>query len=171
MHTTFIPIRNIGFDRCLLVLLTIVLSMGCQSSHETAATKADPTIAALNALSSLSDTSAVAGRLEVISDSLAGRKPSLAVRIALTHARADLLRRRGLPDSGFSVLLQGLDLALRASDSLALAEILLNMSKWKEQQGRSSTAVTFSKRAVDLYRRHGTPSDLASAMEQLSSQL
>ena len=171
MHKTLIPTRDIFFDRSFFVLLAMVLTMGCRSTHEDAATKADPTIAALNALSSLSDTSAVARRLEVISDSLAGRRPSLPVRIALTHARADLLRRRGMPDSGFSVLLQGLDLALRASDSLALAEILLNMSKWKEQQGRSSTAVTFSKRAVDLYRRHGTPSDLASAMEQLSSQL
>lgn len=171
MHTTFIPIRNIGFDRCFLVLLAIVLSMGCQSNHETAAKKADPTMAALDALSSLSDTSAVARRLEVISDSLAGRRPSLAVQIALTHARADLLRRRGLPDSGFSVLLQGMDMALRDGDSLALAGVLLDMCRWKEREGRYLTARSFSERALSLYRRYGSSVNIAAASEAAACQL
>lgn len=171
MYIFFRPILVRFFRISIFSGLVILFLSGCRDQYENLPASAQSLAKELKNIPFSTDTAAAARRLAAISDSLSRRKSPLAVRISLIESRAELLRRRGMPDSGFSVLLQGMDLALRASDSLALAEILFNMSKWKEQQGRSSTAVTFSKRAVDLFRRHGTSSDLASAMEASARHL
>ncbi len=171
MHTTRITLLNIHVHRCYIVLLAIVLSIGCQNKYESDSGKTDPAIEALNAVSAWPDTAAARRRLDQLSDSLSRSTPTLSVRIAITHARAELLRRRGMPDSGFSVLLQGMDMALRAGDSLALAGVLLDMCRWKEGEGRFSTARSFSERSLVLYRRHGSEKDVAAALDAVSRQL
>ena len=151
--------------------MAIILSIGCLDRRGVSSSTDDSTIQVLNALSALPDTAESSRRLESISDSLSRRKPALSVRIAVNHARAELLRRRGLPDSGFSVLLQGLDVALRAGDSLALAGVLLDMCRWKEGEGRFATARSFSERSLALYRRHGSEQHVAAALDAVSRQL
>lgn len=171
MHTTWLFFRDISIDRWCLLLLAIVLSIGCQDKYEGDSGKTDPAIEALNAVSAWPDTAAARRRLDELSDSLSRSTPTLSVRIAVTHARAELLRRRGMPDSGFSVLLQGMDMALRAGDSLALAGVLLDMCQWKEREGRFTTARSFSERSLALYRRHGSEKDVAAALDAVSRQL
>lgn len=163
--------RNFIFRICFFLQMAIILSIGCLDRRGVSSSTDDLTIQVLNALSASPDTAESFSRLESIFDSLSRRTPALSVHMAVTHARAALLRRRGLPDSGFSVLLQGMDMALRAGDSLALAGVLLDMCRWKEGEGRFATARSFSERSLALYRRHGSEKDVAAALDAVARQL
>jgi tetratricopeptide (TPR) repeat protein len=167
------PFRGLGvfLGGLIFTLNSILLVTGCSEMTGEARLADDPSISALQALSAMTDTAEASRRLERLEDSLSGKKQPLLVRLALSKAKADMLRKRGLPDSGFAILLQGMELSLLKGDSIELARILLDMSRWKDQEGRYLTAASFSKRSLELFRRHGTDQDIAEALNATARQL
>lgn len=165
------PVRHYLFHAALCCLASILLVTGCRDRGGSSSPAAEATIQSLKSLADLPDTAEVSRRLEKISDSLSKRKSPVAVRIALTNARAELLRRKELPDSGFSVMLQGMDLALVEEDSLALAGVLMDMCLWKESEQRFSAARSFAARSLAIYRRKGRPAEVTAALDATARQL
>jgi len=157
-----------------LIILSFKLLIFATACHEKTAQNShveNPAIDALQSLSGLKDTTQASKRLQYLEDSLSAQEQPLAVRLALSKAKADLLRMRGMPDSGFAVLIKGMELSLLEGDSLELAGMLLNMCRWKERERRYLTAASFSKRSLELYRRHGSEKDVAEALDATARQL
>ena len=163
-----------GRSACLRALinasLSVLLFAACRDSAGTRSSDIDVSIRSLEDLSGFQDTAAVSRRLALIVDSLGQKKQPLPLRLSLFKARADLLRRKGMPDSGFALLLKGVEQSLESGDSLALAGVLLDMCRWKEREGRFIVARSFSERALSLYRRYGTEQDVASALDATARQ-
>jgi tetratricopeptide (TPR) repeat protein/AraC-like DNA-binding protein len=162
----FQTLRNPRFFTGLIIssfnLLVFLSACNEKSAHNNHVE--NPAIAALQSLSGLKDTTQASKRLQYLEDSLSKQKQPLFVRLALSKAKADLLRRRGMSDSGFAVLMKGMELSLLEGDSLELARMLLHMSRWKDQERRYLTAVSFSKRSLELFRRHGSDLDISESL-------
>jgi AraC-like DNA-binding protein/tetratricopeptide (TPR) repeat protein len=150
----------------LLIFSTACNEKTAQSNHVE-----NPAIAALQSLSGLKDTAQASERLQYLEDSLSAQEQPLDVRMAISKAKADLLRRRAMPDSGFACLLLGMEASMLEGDSLQLGRMLLDMCRWKDQEGRHLTAASFSKRSLELFRRHGTEQDIAEALNATARQL
>jgi len=154
-----------------VIFSSFLLATGCTERNGDPRQVESPAVIALQSISDLADTTKAARRLEFMEDSLSKRRQPLYIRLALARARADVMRKRGMSDSGFACLLLGMEASMLEGDSLQLGRMLLDMCRWKDQEGRHLTAASFSKRSLELFRRHGTEQDIAEALNATARQL